>query len=179
MKAILEGWRLKRITMLTPERLKYLLDYNQNTGIFKWKKPTNKRIIRGRIAGGIESKGYRQIKIDGIKYLAHRLAWFLVIGRWPFEQIDHINGIKDDNRWKNLREATCSQNKMNCGLSKRNKSGYKGVFWRKELGKWRASIKKDQKRIYLGHFDTKEGAAKAYNEAALKYFGEFARVNEL
>jgi hypothetical protein len=97
-------------------------------------------------------------------------------------QVDHINGNKLDNRRCNLRIANASKNKANCGIRSNNTSGYKGVTkatGRRKNKPWTAQIKVNYKRIHLGYFETKESAALAYNEAALKYFGEFAKLNEL
>lgn len=110
------------------------------------------------------------------KVLMHRYIMDAPKGK----QVDHINGNKLDNRKSNLRIATASTNKANCGLRKSNTSGYKGVSIQKgRTKKWAAQIKVDYNRIHLGYFYTKEEAALAYNEAALKYFGEFAKLNIL
>lgn len=96
--------------------------------------------------------------------------------------VDHINGDPLDNRRENLRICTNQQNQRNSGISKRNKSGYKGVRYanyKRGAKKWRAVIVIDKKNTHLGYFMTKEEAAKAYNIAALHYFGEFARINEI
>lgn len=93
--------------------------------------------------------------------------------------VDHINGNRLDNRRNNLRLVTKSQNMMNRGLQKNSKSGYMGVSWHKKTKSWRAYIKKDRKQIYLGLYDTKIQAAKAYNEAAKEYHGEFAFFNKI
>lgn len=96
----------------------------------------------------------------------------------PHEQADHINGNGLDNRRENLRLATKSQNNANRRISKNNKSGYKGVSWHKASGKWVAGIKVNGKSINLGGYDTPEQAHKAYCDAAIKYFGEFANFGE-
>jgi hypothetical protein len=92
-------------------------------------------------------------------------------------QTDHINGNTLDNRCENLRTATSAQNQHNQGKRKSNKSGYKGVYWNKERGKWQAQIALDSKVRSLGRFDTAEKAARAYDQAAREYHGEFARLN--
>lgn len=92
---------------------------------------------------------------------------------------DHINRNRLDNRRCNLRKATRSQNTANSKIPSTNSSGYKGVYYRKEQRRWRASIRVNQKLISLGQFGSPEDAAKAYNDAAVNYFGEFALLNRL
>jgi len=91
--------------------------------------------------------------------------------------IDHINGNTLDNRKDNLRICTHSQNLTNVGKKSNNTSGYKGVSWNKSHGKWQSQICVNGKTTYLGHFNDKLKAAKAYDDAALKHHGEFARLN--
>ncbi len=100
--------------------------------------------------------------------------WLIITGEWPEGRLDHINRVKSDNRWCNLREATNSQNLMNRYAPKNNTSGYKGVTLRQANQKWRSRITVNYKRIYLGDFDTKIEAHEAYYAASQKYFGEFA-----
>ena len=93
-------------------------------------------------------------------------------------EVDHINGNGIDNRRHNLRVCTHSQNAQNQRPQKRNLSSkYKGVYWRKRRKCWRAQIQNNGKKMYLGHFDNEEAAAHAYNEAAIRLFGEFAQLN--
>ena len=95
------------------------------------------------------------------------------------ENIDHINGNPLDNRRKNLRICNQSQNTANGKIRKNNKSGYKGVSYNKKFAKWEAYITKDYKHIFLGYFDKKNDAAKAYNTKAKEVFGKFANLNKL
>ena len=95
------------------------------------------------------------------------------------QKIDHINGDCTDNRKENLRFATQAQNAMNIGLRKNNKSGAKGVMFEERRNKWRAEIKVNYKNKFLGYFENQIDATKAYNQAALKYHGEFAKLNDL
>lgn len=95
------------------------------------------------------------------------------------EFVDHINGDKTDNRKCNLRIASSQQNSMNIGLRRNNKSGYKGVRFDKRRSKWYAEIKKDYRSRFLGYYDCKHEAARAYNEAAIELHGEFANLNEI
>jgi hypothetical protein len=96
-----------------------------------------------------------------------------------FEQVDHINGNKLDNRRSNLRPATESQNQWNRTKLVNNKSGYKGVHWNKDRSKWRASIRFNRHLYHLGYFTDPIEAAKAYNDAAIEYHGEFAKLNAI
>ena len=100
-----------------------------------------------------------------------------ILGAKDGEFVDHINGNKSDNRKSNLRISTSQQNSMNIGLRKNNKSGYKGVMYETRRSKWRAEIKKDYRNVFLGYFDNKHEAAKAYNTAAIELHGEFANLN--
>ena len=100
-------------------------------------------------------------------------------GKFPIDQVDHINLDKLDNRWVNLREATNSQNQANIHAHITNTSGFKGVSWHRGVQKWRAQIERDGHSCYLGYFDTPEAAAAAYANAAQKHFGEFARVTTM
>ncbi|HEY7297610.1 MAG TPA: HNH endonuclease [Xanthobacteraceae bacterium] len=127
----------------------------------------------GRQAGTWHGGGYRSIRIDGVLYLEHRLAWFYVHGKHPRRQIDHRNRIRTDNRIANLRECSCAQNR--CNVVTRNATGFKGVY--RHYEKWQTHIQLRGKRIYLGVHDTPEAAAAAYDNGAHRYHGEFARTN--
>ena len=94
-------------------------------------------------------------------------------------EVDHIDGNHLNNQKSNLRLATSSQNKMNRGPRKDNKSGYKGVSWHKQRNQWTARIMANGKYQHLGLFGNILDAVKTYNEAAIKYFGEFAWINKI
>ena len=159
-----------RLVEMNQERLKSLLDYNPETGKFIWRVSKRRGVKAGSEAGNINSNGkYRCIGIDGKKYSAHRLAWLWYYGRWPEDQIDHINHNPDDNRIENLREVSNQENQRNRRLSRNNTSGRVGVHWHKMEEKWRASIKSNGKNIFLGRFKEKEDAIKAREEAEVKY----------
>jgi hypothetical protein len=156
----------------TPQRLREVLHYCRDTGVFSWK--VHRRKVRaGTIAGTPDRDGYINIKIDGFLYRAHRLAWLYVFGNWPTAQIDHINGDRNDNRLSNLREATVTENSRNARKKSNNKSGRKGVFW--QDGRWCAQIKIGGKSTHIGRFDSLDDASAAYLRAAEKHFGSFAR----
>lgn len=107
--------------------------------------------------------------------LMHRLIMLPIVESPIY---DHINMNKLDNRKSNLRPCTESQNRCNAGLSSRNKTGVKGIFWTERLRKWRVLIRFDKKQKHIGYFTDKEDAIKAYDEAAKMYYKEFARTNE-
>ncbi len=155
--------------MLTHARLLQVLRYAPETGIFRW--------ANGLVAGSLHSKGYRRVMVDKKEYLEHRLGWFYHHGEWPREQIDHINGDKSDNRLANLRLSSHSENERNRPKMRNNKSGHKGVSWHKGNQRWRAQITLHHNDIFLGYFATPEEAADTYNKAALKYHGEFAKID--
>lgn len=164
--------------LLTQEELLFLLHYDPDTGVFEWTKDASKgwhHHLRRGVAGTIDKKGYRAIMIKGQKYKAHRLAWMYITGVWPVNQIDHINNIKDDNRFSNLREASNAQNVRNQGMRKSNSSGFRGVGKVKRWNRWYAAIFVGGKRLHLGFFRTAEEASVVYEEAAKRYGGEFYR----
>lgn len=121
------------------------------------------------------TKGYIQGKIDKIPVLMHRV----VTGCKKGELVDHRDGDKRNNQKSNLRICSNRENLRNRGKTRANKSGYKGVHWDKKGKKWNAHIMVNYKSIYLGVYSDKKEAARAYNEAALKYHGEFAKLNSV
>jgi hypothetical protein len=160
--------------MITQQKLKELLNYNQDTGIFTWISKSKNKISIGYTAGTKNFYGYIIITLKGKRYRAHRLAWLYVNGKFPKNCIDHINNNPSDNRICNLREATYKENSCNQKLKKNNKSGVKGVTWHKVYKKWQARISVNSKRILLGFFDDLEFAELVINEARQKYHGEYA-----
>lgn len=155
--------------------LRQFLSYDPLSGVFTWKKKRSGRCCIGSAAGNLQPDGYIKIQVLGRRYGAHRLAWAFGHGRWPVDLIDHKNGNTRDNRLSNLREADGSQNRANSGLNSRNSSGIKGVYWCKSSRKWRAEICVRGSTHRLGCFLDKSAAAAAYSDAAVRFFGEFAR----
>lgn len=155
---------------ISQARLHELVSYAPDTGVFIWNK-SRRRCRSGSPTGCKMKNGYICIRLDDVLYTAHRLAWMYVHGRWPANQLDHINGDRADNRIDNLREATNAENAQN-RLRKDNKSGFPGV--RAENSKWLAEIKVNYKPIRLGLFATPEEAHAAYL-AAKRGFHPFSQ----
>lgn len=164
------------VETLTHDRLRELLSFDPDTGIFRWLKTRGSRAAIGSLAGSLDHYGYRQIGIDGRDYKAHRLAWFYMTGNWPELEVDHRFGHTDDNRWSELRQATPCQNKQNMRRHRDNRTGLKGVHFHKGTSRWCAQIMHEGKKIYLGLFDRPEDAHAAYCKAASDLHGNFARV---
>ena len=164
--------------MITQCELKEVLDYNPDTGVFTWKKNCRNRAVVGSVAGYKDNYGYICIKINRKTYKAHRLAYLYMTGNFPKNSIDHINHIKDDNRWANLRDATNSQNQSNKAKPKNNTSGYKGVTWNKRDENWRAKINCMNKTIHIGCYTTPQEASEAYKKKAIELSGEFAYTGD-
>lgn len=161
---------------LTVERLRDLVHYDLDTGIFTWRFG-RAGASQGAVIGRINRlrRGYRYVCVDRGVYSAHRLAWFYVHGRWPKADVDHINGICDDNRIANLREATRSQNLFNARKHVDGAAPYKGICWDRSRDKWIAVIRVDGRQKNLGRFYSAEEARDAYVAAAQRIAGEFAR----
>jgi hypothetical protein len=122
----------------------------------------------GKQVFSINGSGYRSGKICGIKYKGHWIAWAMVHNKWPLNMIDHINGIRHDNRIENLREVCAEDNNLNLGLFSNNKSGFTGVY-QNRLGKWVAQITYKNKNYYLGEHKSITAAVRARKEAEIKF----------
>ena len=150
--------------------LKDHLEYFPETGIFLWKKdPIHKKgfLKKKGDKAGINYDGYLYICVGGIRYSSHRLSWLFFTGDWPKHEIDHINRVKDDNRFLNLRDT--NENQRNSSVGKNNISGIIGVCWNKKAKKWTAGIRSEGKQKHLGCFEIKEKAVEARRSAELKY----------
>lgn len=146
---------------LTAERAGELLSYSPETGIFSRKSSRH-----GESVGFLNAHGYVCFRVDGKSYYAHRLAWLMVHGEWPAGQVDHINGLRTDNRICNLREATNAQNCQNIRSARHHsRSGLLGASFHKGAGKWRSTINVDCRQVHLGFFATAEEAHAAYLKA--------------
>lgn len=163
--------------MLAHDRLIELLLYDPDSGVFMWRVSTSNRVKAGAKAGSIAKGkwGYIRIRIDNKEYRGHHLAWLYVHGEFPNKQIDHINGVCGDNRILNLRLVSNAQNAYNSGLSKSNKTGYKGVHF--SGSSYIATIHPHGESKYIGSFKTAIQASQAYDRKALECYGEYARTN--
>lgn len=177
----------------SPEVVRQLISYDPETGklfwLFRdpeWFKFTDRtsaevqaRIWNGQFAGKeaftpINSKGYHTRAILRKMLLAHRVAWAVHYGEWPSGFLDHLNGVRTDNRICNLRKSKNGQNMMNRGVLRNNESGIKGVRLDKRSGRWNARITANGNCVSLGYFDTSAEASAAWAEAAKELHGAFA-----
>ncbi len=177
---------ITKLKLPSQDYLKECFEYNEETGELTWRvrplshfredwiaKRWNGKLA-GKIAGTYDKKGYVQIKINKIFYKKHRLIWVMFTGSDPGDlEIDHINLIKDDNRFENLRLATGSENACNQKARVTNVSGAKGVSFDKETGKWRASVMKQGVIHHLGRFKTIALAEEAVRKARSVLHGQF------
>ncbi len=149
--------------------IRELVSYDGETGKFMWKLRPGKEFWNARFAGKqvrSDSGRYCRLVINGEYYFAHRVAWLLITGEEPLEEIDHINGDTRDNRQCNLRSVTASTNKRNLPLKADNTSGVCGVYRVRRNGRWCAQIRNaDGKLVHLGLFESIQDAAIARKNA--------------
>lgn len=154
--------------------LRKILDYNPETGVLTWKKREGlKGSWNAKYAGkpaftSGNGHGYWCGAINSKNLLAHRVIWKLVYGSEP-DQIDHINGIRSDNRLENLRNVSPQENQRNCVRQRNNVSGATGVIWNKQARKWHSKIVVNGKELHLGFFVDFEAAVAARKNAEVKY----------
>lgn len=155
--------------MITQERLKYLFRYDPDTGDFLRLITTSHNAKEGTIAG-CNSRGYLVFSIDGSLNFAHRMAWLYMTGELPLNHVDHINGVKSDNRFSNLRDVTNAINTQNTRTARPCNASTKllGATVDKRRGTFRSQIKINGKNIFLGDHSTAEKAHAAYIEAKRK-----------
>lgn len=152
--------------IISAARLRELLDYDAETGVFRWRETRCGRAMAGAVAGRAEAGGYWTIHVDGRRYKAHRLAWLHQTGEWPPDEVDHINTVKADNRWINLRSVPRARNIENQRQAhSNNDTGYLGVTLHHKNRKYQARIQVDGRSRSLGYFDSPEEAHAAYVEA--------------
>lgn len=159
-----------------------LLVYDPETGALTWKERGPEWFMNDLRVASWNSRhagkpaftarhraGYAVGEVLGRQYLAHRVCWAIATGKWPVAEIDHINGIRSDNRLSNLREATSSENKQNRAASSGSSSRYVGVCWNRKSEKWQAQIRIEGRLTYLGIFDAEEDAFAAYCAAKAEH----------
>lgn len=169
-------------TGLTAERVRELFRYVKSTGLFIRRKQVvtyrggaPAHMAAGTVAGSLHKDGYVYLAVNGRLYLAHRLAHLWVTGSWPSAEVDHHNGVRHDNRWRNLRPATTQQNRCNTLGQRSRKNPYPGVYEpAARPGRHVAQIKVNGRVIYLGVFDEPEIAYLTRCMAEHHFFGEFA-----
>ena len=142
-----------------------------------WKVPTATQIKVGRQFGTYDRYGYRRGALKGKIYQEHKLIWLYYYGEWPTLQVDHLNGIRDDNRVENLRIVTNQENQFNRKSVKGSSSKYKGVSWYKPYGKWLVNYTLNRKKYFVGYFEDEVEAAKAYDQAVKKHQKQFVKEN--
>lgn len=160
------------VQQINKEKVKELFIYDN--GVIRWKdNRANNKVKAGDIAGCLNSKGYYHLAINGKRYKNHRLIWIMHFGEISNNlQIDHINGIRTDNRIENLRVVSNLENS-------RNRNFAKGCHFDKDKNKWRASIRRNGKSIHLGYFDNEKEAHEKYLDHKgylMGYETETARV---
>ena len=161
--------------MINKEILREYFDYNPESGAVTWiKNPKRGQKVLGKDFGS-HCQGYLMGMFKRKTYKVHRLIWMWMTGSWPDKDVDHINGIRDDNRWCNLRLADDTQNQQNAKMPKTNTSGVKGVSWHKRDKKWVVNLKVKGKNYCFGAFKDFELAELVATEARDKYHGNFAR----
>ena len=176
------------LDMPPSEYLRECVRYDQETGVLTWLiRPlhhfknahgmnTFNAKYSGKRSGSLMNGQYMIIRLGGKHYLSHRVIWKLMTGADPVLPIDHKDGNKQNNSWGNLRQATKQENAFNQGTSRRNKTGFKGVSFDKERGKFYSCIRANGRTMSLGRFDSAESAYQAYQIAARRFHGDFANL---
>ena len=153
--------------MIPANQLHAIFEYNPKTGDLLWR--ARSRNLTGMVAGGVDRRmGYRRVRLGGKLELAHRIIIAMTTGEWPDAQVDHINGIRDDNRITNLRAVDRAENLKNKARYGNNKSGRTGVHWHRQHQKWCAGICVSGKVRHLGLFTDLQMAVDARNRADIE-----------
>lgn len=153
---------------LTQQRLREVLHYDPETGIFTWLTKIADKVSVGARAGQSRPNGYRAIGVLGSRHLEHRLAVLYMTGAWPAEEVDHVNGVRGLNSWENLRQCSHSENHQNRVARVTNTAGLAGASWHSQKKRWRSAISVAGKHHHLGHFNTPEEAHEAYKSAKVR-----------
>jgi hypothetical protein len=161
--------------LLAQKRLKELLHYDPDTGLFTRVKQVG-RFNSGEVVGYSNGRGWLRVKIDGKHYKLHRLAFLYMEGEFPPEEVDHKNRIRDDNRWCNLRHATRGKNNVNRLTKGNSDTGYRGVI---PSGRgYKAKIQCGGDIRYSITYDNPIDAYRQYCEWAQELFGDFTILRE-
>lgn len=155
------------------DRLRQLLDLDATTGVLRWRESRGS-VAAGTPAGSYDDRGYLRVRVDKRFLKVHRVVFALTHGYRPV-QVDHRNGVLDDNRPDNLRDATCEQNQRNAKVRIDNSTGVKGVSWHASSGRWQAQCSVNGKQKTIGRYDTIEAAEAAVRAFREQHHGEFAR----
>lgn len=183
MRFTIRGLKMAKMNEFPVARLHEILHVNSDTGLMFWKhRPEYSSQWNGKMAGKqafitLGANGYLYGAINGVKYLAHRVLRAMSHMEWPSEGLDHINGDTIDNRLSNLRIACKSKNGMNRDRQSNNSSGVKGVHYDKSRGLWVAQIKYAGRRKFIGRYGRLCDASAAYEDASIKYHGEFSNIS--
>ena len=167
--------------MLTASHLREILEYDAVTGVFNWRRRSDRSNswntrYAGTVASGLAGAGYSTLSICKRPYYQHRLAFLYMTGSWPSAQVDHIDRDKRNNAWSNLRPASQSENCRNTGPNSRSQLGIKGVSYLARTKRFSAKIFISGKNKHLGYFATAVEAQDAYLTRATELFGPFARA---
>lgn len=160
------------MSALSQARLKELYVYDPQTGVFTF-AVSRAFVLRGAEAGTTDRYGYRRLSVDGKVYLAHRLAWLYQTGAWPSGAIDHINQVRDDNRWENLREASPAENGANAA-TRSVRDGRRGVHWVPRCRRWCARLRVRGVQVHLSYHTSFSDACSARRAAEQTHLGKFA-----
>jgi len=157
---------------LNQELLKELVDYNPDTGVFAWKK-IRRGVSCNKKVGTVKPNGYIVVLINRKLYRLHRLAWLYMTGKWPDNEIDHINGNRADNRFCNIRQATKAENNWNKKVRKDSTTGIKNVLYYPNYQTYYVKITANNVSHSFGPFKTKDEAASVAKEKRIEIHKNF------
>lgn len=163
---------------LTAQKLREILHYDPDTGVWTWLQAPAYNVIIGSQAGHVNTHGYRIITYRGEKYRSGKLAWLYMTGEWPTQEIDHDDRDKVNDRWSNLFDRSRSENALNRDLQSNNFSGTRGIHFDTGRGKWCVQVKKNNVTRFFGRYDDYDEAVIARDEAAVKLHGAFAVLTD-
>ena len=152
---------MKREAKSTEDQILECIEYDKETGLFRWKRTGRGRVKQGWWQGTLAFNGYIRIQFMKKQYGAHRIAWLLTYGEWPSDQIDHINGIRTDNRIANLRSVNGLENNKNQRKTEKNTSGCVGVSLDSRTNSWAAYVSVENRKRHLGRFKNFSDAVRA------------------